>query len=117
MRKLITAVAAGVLVVALGAPAFADSARSPSDRHFTAMRADGRHGGDRDWGRHGGDYRHHYGHDGYYRHHYGSYGYPYYYDGYYDDYYARCRDAYYYDRCYFHHSGGGRHYHRRSYRP
>ena|SRR5947208_3461480 len=103
MRKLLTALVAAALVVALAAPALADNSSKPSDRPITAMRAHGDdwHGGWRhadrdDWGyRHHGYYRHHYG---YYGYPYYSYGYPYYYDGYY---YNRCRWAYYHDPYYF----------------
>jgi hypothetical protein len=121
MRKLVTALASVALVLALGAPAFADNAKSPSPstNQVTAMRVDHHHGG---W--HHGDrddyYRHHdrddyYGH-GYYRHHYYRdgyyYGYPYYYDGYYydgyyDGYSSRCRWAYYHDRYWFDRYCGG----------
>ena len=113
MRRALAVVATAVFVVALGAPAFADNHRSPSDHRISAMRDhDGDHrggdrGGDRHDGfRHGDDRgRHGDDHDGYYRHNYGydryGYGYPYYYDGYYGDYYQRCRWAYYNDRYYF----------------
>ena len=98
MRKLVSALAAAALVLALGAPAFADSARSPSNHQVTAMRAhgdrhEGWHHGDRD---DRGYYRH-----GYYRHHYGYYDRDYYDGYYYDGYSGRCRWAYYHDPYYF----------------
>ena len=124
MRRAIAVLATAFFVVTLGAPAFADSTRNPSDRGVAAMRDRDDHRGGHDRADHGdrrGDRDDHRGdrddrgfrhsgdddHDGYYRHHYGyyGYGYPYYYDGYYDgyngDYYRRCRWAYYNDRYYF----------------
>ena len=110
MRKLITVLASVAMVVALGAPAFADGAKahSPSTNQVAAMRVD--HHGGHGWHHDG---RHGYRHDGYYRHHYdrdGYYydGYPYYYDGYYDG--GRCRWAYYHDRYWFDRYCGGYYY-------
>lgn len=127
MRKLLTVLVAGGLVVTLGAPAFGDSetiTRS-SDDQLTATR----HGGDRQGG--GGRYRRNPGRDGDHRgwrhrrhlwddavrsgHRRRSYdryfsGFPYYYGGYYNyptfdrRAYARereCNDAYSYDRAFY----------------
>ena len=94
MRKVLTALVAALLVVALGAPAFADHARSPSDRQITVM--------DRDDHHHHGDWHYRDRDDRYrYRHHYGYYDRYYYDDYYYDGYYSRCRWAYYHDPYYF----------------
>ncbi|MCA1846323.1 MAG: hypothetical protein LC792_24630 [Actinobacteria bacterium] len=113
MRKLITVLASVAMVVALGAPAFADGAKShsPSTNQVTTMRVDHHgHGGD-GWheGRRGHDGRRGYDRDGYYRHH-GYYD-RYYYDGYYDGYDGgRCRWAYYHDRYWFDRYCGGYYY-------
>jgi len=111
MRKLITVLASVAMVVALGAPAFADGAKThtPSTNQVAAMRVDHHgHGGWHDGRRGDRDdryYRHHYYRDGYY------YGYPYYYDGYYDGYDGgRCRWAYYHDRYWFDRYCGGYYY-------
>jgi hypothetical protein len=111
MRKLVIAIAAAALVVALGAPAYADSGRnSTSSGHFTTLdhhgyRHDGYRHGDHDGYRHDG-----YRHGGYYRHH-GYYGYRDY-DGYYDGYdgSGRCDWAYYHDRYWFDRYCGGYYY-------
>jgi hypothetical protein len=121
MRKLFTVLGTGVLVVALGAPAYAgfDNAQGARDDQVTAMR----HRGDRGDGGRYRRHRHRYHDDrGYHRHgyrhrHYHSryYGYPSYYGhpyGY--GYYGRpaydrrspsrereCHDAYSYDRPFY----------------
>ena len=115
MRRMLALVATAFVVVALGAPAYADSARSPSDRGVSAMRdrnggdhrdggrrGDFRHGDNRRGDDHRGDHRD-YRRDGYYRHNYGYYD-DYYYDGYYYNRgptRARCDWAYNNDRPFF----------------
>lgn len=121
MRRVLAVLGTAMLVMALGAPAYAGGAKSPSNKPITAMR-------DHDGGRHGdhdghggwrhGDHDRGYRHDRddrddrydryRYRHHYGyGYRYPYYDDYYYyDGYYgrptrARCDWAYYNDPAFF----------------
>jgi hypothetical protein len=120
---MLTLLVTGVLVVALGAPAYADFEKAPgsTDDQITAMR----HRGDWDDGGRGyrrGRHRHHDDDHRYYRHrhrhrhyhrYYGHpyyYGRPYYYGGYYGHpaYYRRshsrareCYDAYYHDRYFY----------------
>ena len=84
MRRVIAVLGTAIFVLALGAPAYADGAKNPSDHRITVMREHGdrddhgswRHGdrddrGSRHYDRYyDGRYRHHYGYD-YYRYGYG----------------------------------------------